>query len=306
MKRKILFTGGTGFIGRHFIAEYSDYQYTLLSRNPDKAKKILPEETDFITSLDDLNSLDDFDVVINLAGEPIIDRRWTIRQKRKIEQSRWETTSKLVELIEASSKPPELMISGSAIGIYGNTDDSPVDEDSPIDHSAAKLSSDFSHQLCYQWEQLALKAKDKTRLVIPRTGIVLDSRGGALQKMLLPFKCYLGAQLGEGKQWFSWIHLTDMISALHFFIDNSDCQGVYNMTAPESVTNQNWTQSLAKALGRKAFLKVPAFGLKILMGESSQLLLDSQRIQPKRLLQAGYKFKHPQLESALVDLVGKK
>lgn len=222
----ILITGGTGLIGSSFIRQSSDHIFTVLTRFPDKAKKQLPNEVQCIASLEQLDSLDDFDAVINLAGEPIIDKRWSEQQKSTITQSRLQITKKLVELIAGSKQPPKVFLSGSAIGVYGDRGDEVLTESSILHET------DFPSELCIQWEALAKQAEPYTRVVTMRTGIVLSSNGGALAKMLLPFNCCLGGRIGDGQQYISWIHYRDHIHAMSYLLETESVSGAVNMVAP--------------------------------------------------------------------------
>lgn len=293
----ILVTGGTGLIGRHFIRHYGQYHYTVISRNLTRASSVLPSSVTLLESLNSLSDLDAFDAVINLAGEPIADKRWTQKQKNVIEKSRWHTTSRLVELFSASQAPPKVFISGSAIGYYDQEGSRVWLEESQTDNQS------FAQLLCSKWEDLALEASPYTRVVHLRTGIVLDKKQGALAKMITPFKLGLGAQIGGGQQYMSWIHRQDMIRAMHFLLINSCCFGPFNLVSPTPVTNRHFSQALAEVLHRKIFFSIPATMLKLLMGESASLLLGSQRVAPKALEDAGFKFEYPTLEECLDSLL---
>jgi len=294
---KILMTGGTGLIGLCFIEQFSGYQYTVLTRNPNKTRSKLPASVALIASLDELQNLDDFDAVINLAGEPIIDKRWSDQQKNVISQSRWQITQQLVALFGRSKKPPRIFLSGSAIGIYGNRGDERLTESSDINNY------DFASALCRQWEDLAMQAGAYSRVVVIRTGIVLATRGGALAKMLLPFKCCLGGRIGNGRQYMSWIHYQDHINAINYLLTAEQLSGAVNLVAPKPVINQLFTQTLAKCLHRFAIFPVPKKALQWLLGESSCLLLDSQRVIPKKLIDSGFTFSFPDLKPALANIL---
>lgn len=296
----ILITGGSGFIGQHFIRNYPQYKYTILTRNPHQ-NSLSHLDCTCITDLESLENLNSIDAVINLAGEPIIDKWWTDKQKHSIRHSRWDTTEQLVKLIEASNNPPSVLISGSAIGYYGNSFGEEMTEDSSCP------SSDFSNELCQKWEAIAELANKntsgKTRVALLRTSVVLGAEQGALKKMLLPFKLGMGAKLGSGKQIMSWIHIDDAVNAIHTILLNADCHGPYNLSSPNPVSNDDFTNSLAAALNSKAFLTMPTPLLRLAMGESADLLLNSQNVIPKKLLEMGFNFKHPKLQSALNDLL---
>jgi len=212
---KILITGGTGLIGQAFIRQFYDHQFTVLTRSISGSKAIWPASVSFIESLDILQNLDEFDAVINLAGEPIIDKRWSPEQKHVICQSRWLLTQQLVALFAQSQKPPAVFLSGSATGVYGDRGTEQVSEASPVEIGG------FSTQLCLNWEKIAMQAEPHTRVVLLRTGIVLSTQGGALTKMLVPFKCFLGGRIGYGEQYMSWIHYQDHINAMHYILLDS-------------------------------------------------------------------------------------
>ena len=294
---EILITGGTGLIGRDFIQQFNKDQITVLTRSRSKAKTLLPAEVKRIDSLESLQNLDGFDAVINLAGEPIIDKRWSDQQKKIITQSRCQITQQLVDLFASSLNPPEVFLSGSAIGVYGNRGDEVLTESSEVQQS------DFASQLCLRWEETAKQAEPFTRVVLLRTGIVLSPNGGALGKMLLPFKCFLGGPIGSGRQYMSWIHHQDCISALHYLLTVNSLSGAINVVAPNAVPNTSFTRKLARSLNRIAILPMPKIVLKYLLGESSSLLLDSQRVAPKALLDSGFNFRFPDLKPALEDIL---
>jgi uncharacterized protein (TIGR01777 family) len=290
---KILITGGSGLIGSNIIPILRPCDVSVYTRNVAMAEQILGHNIHFLSTLTHLTNLDDFDVVINLAGEPIVAKKWTDEQKKKIEHSRWSITENIVALINAGKNPPELLISGSAIGFYGRQQDQIIDED------FASPNDEFSHQLCERWEFLAKQAEsDKTRVCIPRTGVVITRRGGALQKMLLPFKLGLGGPIGNGQQYMSWIHLEDMLRGIAHLINNESCEGTYNFTAPNPVTNSEFSRELASALSRPCLFKVPEFMLRMMMGEMADLVIYGQRVVPKRLQESGYEFIYQDISQA--------
>lgn len=296
---KVLMTGGSGLIGSAFISKYHHkYNFVVLSRDPIKAKKQLPTSNNIILidNLNNITDLNEFDAVINLAGEPIADKRWTLKQKRSICQSRWKLTNQLSHLINASTKPPGVFISGSAVGYYGRQGDTEINE------GYLDINEEFTHKICKVWEDKALIAHDKTRICLLRTGIVLANSGGALKKMLPVFKIGLGGKISSGHQYMSWIHIEDMISAIEFLLSNQNCQGPFNLTAPKPVTNTEFTQALAKSLHRPSFATVPAFILKLLLGEMSDLILYGQKVLPEHLLEQKFKFKYPNINVALAEI----
>ncbi|KGJ94450.1 TIGR01777 family oxidoreductase [Colwellia psychrerythraea] len=292
---KILVTGGTGLIGRHFISAFHHkYQFTVLTRNTQKAQLYLPQNIEYIEQLPEQNY---FDVIINLAGEPIVDKRWTREQKENICQSRWIITEKIVAMIALSKDKPSCLISGSAIGYYGETGSESTHENAQITHP------DFAHTLCQKWEELALKANEYCRVVLLRTGVVLANDGGALEKMRLPFSLGLGGKLGHGQQYMSWIHIDDMIHAIHFSLQIECIEGAINCTSPQAITNEAFTKALGKEVKRPTWFNVPAFMLTTLMGQGAELLLTSQNIYPQKLLSHGFHFNHCEIIDALADLM---
>lgn len=293
----IFITGGTGLIGSALIRALDDARITALTRDKEKAQKKLPKKVEFIQTLDDLPDFDDIDAVINLAGEPLLNKRWNEHQKGIISASRWGITEEIVTKIKQSKNPPTTFISGSAIGYYGDQGARLLDE-------AHEVSlTDFPHSLCDNWEKIALRAQsERTRVCILRTGIVLSKKGGALGKMYLPYSLGLGGPIGSGEQYFSWIHIDDMIAGILFLLENKKAQHIFNFTAPHPVTNKAFSRSLAKTLGRPHFLFTPKCALELTLGESSQLLLDSQRVIPHKLETAGFSFRYPEIDDALKNI----
>lgn len=295
---KILITGATGLVGSAFIRKYGEqHEITALSRSPEKASKKLGKSVRVIASLSELDNLNNFDAVLNLAGEPIADKRWSEKQKERIQKSRFRITEQLAALIQNSERPPEVFISGSAVGFYGRQGTKKVSETEGTPHD------EFSHQLCKQWEQLANEAASpETRVCLLRTGIVVASSGGALKRMAPPFKFGLGGPIGDGQQMMSWIHIHDMVAAIDFLLHKQDCAGAYNLTAPNPVNNETFSKTLAKVLHRPAIFRVPAFVMRMAFGEMSDLLLTGQAVIPERLLAEGFKFEYPELEPALAKI----
>jgi uncharacterized protein (TIGR01777 family) len=298
---KILITGGTGFIGSALTRSLTDqgYEVTVLSRNPDSVEKICGPGIKALNNLNQLKPEDTFQAIINLAGAPIFDARWSDARKQIIRDSRIGLTRQLVASMARMAVKPELLISGSAIGYYGDQGDTVLTEQSAT-------HKDFSEQLCTDWENEAKKAEQLgVRVCLIRTGLVLAEGGGLLKRMLLPFRLGLGGRLGDGQQWMSWIHRQDWIAIARLMITDSSMQGAYNATAPDPVTNSEFTRTLAHCLKRPALLPVPAWLLKILLGEMSQLVLGSQRVMPERLLAQGFRFQFPDLSSALNQVLGR-
>jgi uncharacterized protein (TIGR01777 family) len=293
----ILITGGTGLIGQALIQHLHADRIIVLTRNLASAAKRLPQNIELVTTLADVN-FDELDVVVNLAGEAIVDKRWSSAQKDIICQSRWQVTQSLVEKMQSATKPPHCFISGSAIGFYGRQNASAIDE------NHQNVYNEFSHHICKKWEDIALSAQsDKTRVCILRTGIVLANNGGALQKMLPAFKFGLGGPIGDGKQFMSWIHIDDMIAVILAAIYQPSLTGIINATAPMPVSNQEFSKTLSKVLSRPCIFRVPAFMLRILMGESADLVLYGQNVLPQKLLKNNFKFQYPALQVALKQLL---
>lgn len=294
----ILVTGGTGLIGGHLIPRLLalGHQVTVLTRSPEKARDRLDSRVALWTTLDDKKQLDDVDAVINLAGEPIADKRWSSAQKERLCQSRWRITQKLADLINASETPPSVLISGSATGYYGDLGEVVVTEEEPP-------HNEFTHKLCARWEQIACTAQsDRTRVCLLRTGVVLAPKGGILGKMVPPFRLGLGGPIGNGRQYLPWIHVDDMVNGILWLLDN-DLRGPFNMVSPYPVRNEQFAHALGHALQRPAFVRVPATAIRLLMGESSVLVLGGQRALPKRLEASGFAFRWYDLEEALEDVI---
>ena len=295
----IFITGGTGLIGRHLIPALlrdASTKITVLTRDTTKAKASLPDNVALVTSLDDTLDFDDVDAVINLAGEPIADKRWNETQKTRICESRWQITQQLTDKINAAAQPPATFISGSAIGYYGRQGDKLVTE------AFTEVHHEFTHTVCEKWERIALQASQKTRVSLLRTGVVLSRDGGALSKMRLPFSLGLGGRIGDGNQYMSWIHINDMVAAILFLLEHKHCEGAYNLTAPTPVTNSEFVKAYAASLGRPAIFPMPALALKLLMGEAADLLLTGQRVVPHKLVDAGFEFSFTDIGSAFADI----
>lgn len=301
---RLLVTGGTGFIGRELLKHLTTHSIVLLTRDCSEAKKRLLHtdlgNIDYIDSLSQFNDVNDFDAIINLAGEPIADKRWSKHQKQVICDSRWNVTTSLVALIHASTKPPAVFISGSAVGYYGDQQEHLFDETLQVHQEG------FAHQVCAKWEEIALRAQsENTRVCLLRTGVVLGENGGALAKMLPPYKLGLGGPIGKGEQYMPWIHLLDMVRAIVHLLETEHAQGPYNFCAPHAVTNKQFSATLASSLHRPHLLVTPAWAIKLAMGESASLLLDSMRAKPSKLTEMGFNFTFPHIDSALKNIVAK-
>lgn len=296
---KILITGATGLIGRRLTGRLVEqsHQIIVLTRAPERAAKVLGSQVQLWETLDGKTSLDGFDAVINLAGEPIADKRWTKDHKALLCESRWQLTEKLAQLINASQTPPQVFISGSAVGYYGDQGQALVPEDEPP-------NKQFTWQLCARWEALAMTAESpRTRVCLLRTGIVLAEKGGALAKIVLPFRAGLGGPLGDGQQYMPWIHIDDMVEGIIFLMMHETLSGPFNMVAPYPARNEQFSALLGEVLHRPAFMRAPAPVIRLLMGESAILVLGGQRAVPRRLEAAGFEFTHQELKEALEDLL---
>ncbi|MCF2909004.1 TIGR01777 family oxidoreductase [Pseudoalteromonas sp. DL2-H2.2] len=295
---KVLITGATGLIGSELCKFLvNKHKIVALTRNISKAGRVLDSKIEAVDDLDQVN-FNDLDVIINLAGEPIADKRWSEKQKARIMDSRIALTEEISNRIHACDSPPHTFISGSAIGYYGRQPATvKVDEDFNDPYP------EFSHQLCKDWEAKAnLAHSEQTRVCIVRTGVVLSRQGGALKKMLPAFQFGMGGPMASGKQMMSWIHIDDMVQLLLFLVKHQDLSGVFNATAPAPVSNKEFSERLALTLRRPAMLTMPEFVLKALFGEMSELLIYGQRVLPRRALKANYRFRYPNLDEALQQL----
>ena len=291
-----LITGGSGFIGsalcRSLIAD--GHRVTVLTRDIERARTRVPEA---VFLIDRLDFAEDVGAVVNLAGENLAGGRWTSARKHEFVGSRIGTTKRLLDWIERQERAPGVVVSGSAIGWYGPAGDEELDED-------ADAGNDFSAHLCRDWEAEAVKAEALgVRVCRLRTGIVLGTEGGALRKMLLPFRAGIGGRMGSGRQWMSWIARADIVALIRWLIDHDSARGAYNGTAPAAVTNAEFARALGAALHRPAVLPTPAFALRLLFGEMADILLTGQRVVPKRATAEGFAFKYPELPSALSSVL---
>jgi len=291
---KVLVSGSHGLVGRAFIQ-------SLLNRG-DTVSRLVREAPSGSSDIEwhpnqrqiDVARLGGFDAVVHLAGESIASGRWTPEKKQKIRDSRINGTQLLSGALANTSQPPAVFVCASAIGVYGDRGDEVLTEQSAP-------GNDFLADVCKQWEVSAQPAAEKgIRLVKARLGIVLDRDGGALAKMLPPFRMGIGGRIGDGKQWMSWIALADVVRALEFVIDKRELSGAVNFVAPNPVTNTTFTSALGNILGRPTFFPVPAFGARLAFGEMADaLLLSSQRVEPKRLNETGFNFRYANLNDAL-------
>ena len=295
----IFITGGTGLIGRRLckalLAE--GHELTVFSRNPASVPVKCGAGVHALGSLAEWHPALSFDAVINLAGEPIVDKRWSAQRKRVLWDSRVTLTEELVRRIAAAEHKPSVLLSGSAVGYYGNRGDIMLDE-------AAGTGVGFAAELCKAWEDAARVAESVgVRVCLLRTAPVLSNDGGMLGRMLPPFRLGLGARLGDGKQWMSWVHIEDYAAMVLRLLRDGQTSGPYNMAAPNPVTNAEFTATLAAVLHRPAFFVAPAALLKLAMGESASLLLEGQRVLPRKMESAHQHFAFPTLAEALRDVI---
>jgi uncharacterized protein (TIGR01777 family) len=292
---KITVTGATGFIGKRLVERLLEQGHAvhILGRT---ARTPLPSNVQFslwnaVAGEPPEECIREADAIVHLAGEPV-SQRWTPEVKRRIWSSRVDGTRHLVQALARRTAPLPVLISASAIGYYGSRGDETLTEESAP-------GSGFLAELGVAWEREALQATELgTRVVMPRIGIVLG-RGGALAVMLPPFRAGLGGRIGDGRQWMSWIHLDDLVNLIVFALDRPALQGPVNATAPNPVRNAEFTETLARVLRRPAIFPVPLFGLRVLFGEMSEVMLASQRVLPKAAEAAGFKFSFPDLGPAL-------
>lgn len=298
---RIFITGGTGFIGRPLCRALLDagHELTVLSRNPHTALMHGGRDISIIGSLDSWTPNSRFDAIINLAGEPIADHRWTEQRKQSLWNSRVTLTGRLMAAMAQCEYKPAVLISGSAVGFYGDRGDEALDE------TSGSHDGGFSERLCRAWEAEAMQAQALgVRVCILRTGLVIGTDGGFLGKMLPPFKLGLGGRIGDGKQWMPWIHRDDHIALTQWLLGSPHLSGIFNATAPNPVTNAEFTRVLAALLRRPAPFPVPAWLIRLGVGEMAELLLGGQRALPKRGLDEGFTFRFETLEPALRDALG--
>jgi uncharacterized protein (TIGR01777 family) len=301
---RVIITGATGFIGRALCRElHKDYEVIALSRSVEGTNrsigdvaKVVPWDAKTSTGWD--QEVDGSLAVINLAGENLGAGRWTHARKSRILQSRLDSTKAIIETLKRVQNKPKVVILASAIGYYGPRQDEQLDE-------TAAPGDGFLADVCRQVEGFADQIEALgVRCIVIRTGVVLGRDGGALSKLAMPFRFYLGGHLGSGRQWFSWISLEDEVAAIRFLMENDQLRGVFNLTAPQPVTMKEFCRILGKVLNRPAWLSVPAFAARLALGEmADEMLLSGQRVLPGRLPASGFKFKYPDLKKALSDIL---
>ena len=299
-----LITGATGLLGRALCKKLikNNHQVIALTRNQARARSIFKKipnskQISFVSSLTDVPDSATIDVILNFSGEPILFKRWSPQRKQELENSRIGVTQDIITLVRRLDKKPAALISGSAVGYYGDRGDRKLTE-------ASHGNDEYAHRLCAAWEGTALRVKAyDVRVCIVRTGIVISRDGGFLQGMLTPFKFGLGARIGGGAQWMSWIHQEDFVSIIMQLINNDSISGIVNATSPLPVTNEYFSNLLGKILHRPVLLRTPAWLLESLLGENAAILLGGQRVLPKVLQDKGFEFKYPDLNSALKSII---
>ena len=304
---KIAISGATGFVGSRLVAKLhaEGHRILVLTRNTTFAQKVFPPQA--FPNLEIIaytpivsgawqDTIAGCDGVVNLAGEHIAEGRWTPERKQEILNTRKLGTQKIVEAIAKSQPQPSVLINTSAIGYYGTSETASFDEDSAN-------GKDFLAQVCQEWEAEARKVKDtNVRLVILRFGIILGN-GGALGKMITPFKLFAGGPIGTGQQWFSWIHLDDIVSLIIQALTKSTMEGVYNGTAPQPVSMNDLSTTMGKVMNRPSWLPVPGFAIEAILGDGAKVVLEGQQVLPKRTLESGFEYQYPNLQSALTQIL---
>lgn len=306
MSKQIAITGATGIIGQLLVRELLDRgdRVTVLSRSTQRARSVLGEVeafewTDPTAGPAPVEALAGRDAVVNLMGEPVA-QRWSPEVKERIRNSREAGTRHLVDALREADPRPAVLLSGSATGWYGPHGDEPLDE------SAPPARGDFLADVTVDWENEARRAEELgVRVVTIRTGVVLSENGGALEKMLPPFKMGMGGPIAGGRQYVPWVHAEDVVGAILFCLDTEAASGPVNVTAPEPVTNRELSKTLGRVLGRPAVAPVPALALKALYGDMSEIITTGHRAIPRRLLDLGYSWRQPELEGALREATGK-
>lgn len=302
---RIVVVGGTGFIGQEFLdlcqERYrDDLDLTLVTRRRERAEHLPPWLRPFVwdTMENPLppSVVEGVDAVVNLAGAPVV-RRWTPQVKRLIRDSRVLTTRNIVEAMGQAAQPPKVLVNASAVGYYGDRGEEELTEDSVPGEG-------FLSEVCQLWEEEARRASGfGVRVVYARFGIVLGYGGGALERMLPAFEWGIGGRLGTGNQWMPWVHRTDASRMLLHAIEDEGVEGAMNVVSPNPVRNREFTRALARVLGKPALLPVPSFALRLMFGEGASVLLESQKVLPKKAQEKGFRFAHPEIEEALAHIL---
>jgi hypothetical protein len=304
---KIAITGGTGFVGTRLVQQLSKAgeSIVVLTRNKQRGERVFPKKAFPKVEIVEYNPMQggswqeeivSSEAIVNLAGAGIADQPWTSERKQEILDSRIKTTQYIVEAIKQAETKPQVLVNASAVGYYGTSERATFDETS-------NAGDDFLASVCQKWEATAKEVETtETRLVILRFGIVLGE-GGALGKMLTPFRLFAGGPLGTGKQWFSWIHIDDLVNLIQEAIKSPGYQGIYNATAPNPVRMSELCENLGEVMNRPSWLPVPEFALKLLLGEAAQAVLEGQKVLPKRTQEQGFSYQYSTVKPALANIV---
>jgi uncharacterized protein (TIGR01777 family) len=296
---KIVIAGGAGFLGSGLAISFREdgHDVVVLTRRPRKPGDVAWDPR--APAGDWTSTIDGADAVVNLAGESLDAGRWTAARKAAILESRIAATRAIVAVMAKARRPPAVFVSASAIGVYGTHGSAALTENSPP-------GSDFLASVCVAWEAQALEAAWMTRVVLLRTGLVLDRRGGALPKLALPFRLFAGGRAGSGNQYWSWIHREDWTRVVRWTMNTPDATGPLNLTAPSPVTNAEFAKTLGRVLHRPALMPAPAFAMRLLLGEMADaLILNGQRVLPSKAMLHRFEFRYPDLESALCAIFGR-
>jgi uncharacterized protein (TIGR01777 family) len=307
---RVVITGGTGLIGRALSANLAadDHEVIVLSRSPEQATRlpdgVRAERWDARTAEGWGHLAEGAGAIVNLAGaslagEGFFPTRWTAERQHVIRESRINSSRAVVEAVAQAEKRPDVVIQSSAVGYYGFHGDEVLSEEAgPGDDWAARFTAE-------EWEPSTVPVEEiGVRRVVVRTGVVLSTKGGALPRLLLPFRLFAGGPMGSGDQWYSWIHLQDQVRALRFLIETKEASGAYNLTAPDPMTNGDLAKLIGKIMGRPACIPVPGFAMRTAFGEVADVVLKGQRAVPQRLLDLGFEFQFAAAEAALKDLLG--
>ena len=308
---RLVIAGGTGTIGQPLVNSLAadGHDVIVFSRSPEQNRELLPGDVEAVrwdgkTAGEWAKYVDGADAVVNfagenLAGEGFLPDRWTAEKRRRIRDSRLHTGMALVEAIQNAENKPRVLLQASAIGYYGPREDEIVTEES-------EPGDDFLAQTCIAWEATTAEVEELgVRRVVARTGLVLLEEGGALERLKLPYKLYGGMYFGDGRQWWSWIHIDDEIKALRFLLENEAATGPFNLTSPNPVRNREFGKALGKAMQRPSYMPVPGFAMQLLVGDVATVVMDGQRVVPDKLQALGFDFKFPDLEPALLDIINR-
>jgi uncharacterized protein (TIGR01777 family) len=302
-KMRVVIPGGGGMLGRRLAADLvgDGHEVILLSRAPDRVgalpSRVKVQRWDGRTADGWGQLVDGAAAVINLAGENLGKSRWTDERKREIVTSRTNPGSAVVAAVKAATAKPALVVQASAVGYYGPRGDEKLTEDDGP-------GRDFGAQVCVQWEAATAEVEALgVRRAVIRTGVVLMPESIALRRMMMPYRFFAGGPLGSGRQWFSWIHIADYVAGIRFLMDHADASGIFNLSAPEPLTNAAFGKELGRAMGRPSWIPVPAVAVRLVFGEMSSVVLEGQRVVPSRLMESGFGFRFPEAGAALKDVL---